>query len=163
MPIPMECERRFLVTGEEWRHNVHLCHRIRQGYLSSAEGVTVRVRVMGERAYLTIKTLGDGIARSELEYEIPADHGEFLLRTACGRQTVEKLRHDVTVDGFVWSVDEFHGLNQGLVLAEIELDRADRPLPLPIWVGPEVTTTHRFHNSALSRHPFSLWQDRRLA
>ena len=157
MPIPVECERRFLVTGDGWREMARQANRIRQGYLTNTEGVTVRVRRVGERGYLTIKTPKQGISRAELEYEIPAEHADFLIEAACGRRMIEKVRHEITHAGLAWTVDEFHGLNQGLVLAEIELDRADRPLVLPAWVGPEVTATNRFHNSYLSRHPYSLW------
>ena len=157
MTIPIECERRFLVAGDGWRRHSSQSRRIRQGYLTNSEGVTVRVRLVGERAFLTVKTPKRGASRAEFEYEIPVDHADFLFNTACGRRTIEKVRHDVGHGGLTWTVDEFHGLNQGLVLAEIELDRADRPLALPAWVGPEVTATNRFHNSYLSRHPYSLW------
>jgi len=157
MAIPIECERRFLVMGDEWRHCASQSNRIRQGYLTNTDGVTVRIRRVGERAYITVKTPKQGIARAEFEYEIPADHADFMIETACGRRMIEKVRHDVCHQGLAWTVDEFHGLNHGLVLAEIELDRADRPLVLPSWVGPEVTATNRFHNSYLSRHPYSQW------
>ena len=157
MAIPIECERRFLVTGDGWREAARRASRIRQGYLTNSDGVTVRVRLVDERGFLTIKTAKRGASRAELEYEIPADHAGFLIETACGRRTVEKIRHEIPHGGLAWTVDEFHGLNQGLILAEIELDRADRPLALPPWIGPEVTATDRFHNSYLSRHPYSLW------
>jgi len=157
MAIPMECERRFLVTGNEWRGVSHRSSPIRQGYLTDCDGVTVRVRRVGERGYITIKTPQQGISRAELEYEIPVDHADFLIETACGRRMVEKVRHEISHAGLAWTVDEFHGLNRGLVLAEIELDRADRPVPLPAWIGPEVTSATQFHNSYLSRHPFTLW------
>ncbi len=158
MAIPIECERRFLVTSDAWRCDACAAHRIRQGYITSTDGVTVRVRRIGERGFLTIKTPHHGISRAELEYEIPCDHAEFLIATACNRQMVEKMRHDVSIDGMAWTVDEFDGLNQGLVLAEIELDHADRPLLLPAWIGPEVTGSSQFHNSYLSRHPFTSWK-----
>jgi len=157
MPIPIECERRFLVTGDEWKGMARRSHRIRQGYLTTNDKVTVRVRLLGERGYLTIKSAQRGFTRNELEYEIPADHAEFLLNTACGRMMVEKVRHEVPHDGQAWEVDEFAGLNDGLVLAEIELDRADRPLALPAWVGREVTAMDHFHNSYLCRHPYTRW------
>lgn len=158
MTIPIECERRFLVTSDAWRRSSLAAQRIRQGYITSTDGVTVRVRCIGERGFLTIKTPHQGISRAELEYEIPRDHAEFLIASACHRQMVEKVRHDVSVDGLAWTVDEFGGLNQGLVLAEIELDHAERPLRLPAWIGPEVTASTQFHNSYLSRHPFTLWK-----
>lgn len=157
MPIPIECERRFLVAGDSWRQNARRVQLIRQGYLTSSDGVTVRVRLMGEGAFLTIKTPHHGISRAEFEYEIPHDHASFLLETACGNKTLEKTRHDICVDGHSWTVDEFSGLNRGLVLAEIELDHPDHPLPLPSWIGAEVTTSGLFRSSYLSRHPFTLW------
>lgn len=158
MAIPIECERRFLVTSDAWRGKARAAHRIRQGYITSTDGVTVRVRRIGDRGFLTIKTPHQGFSRAELEYEIPCDHAEFLIASACNRHMVEKVRHDISIDGMAWTVDEFGGLNQGLVLAEIELDHADRKLLLPSWVGPEVTSSNQFHNSYLSRHPFSQWK-----
>ena len=158
MAIPIECERRFLVTSDAWRGSARAARRIRQGYITSTDGVTVRVRRVGDQAFLTIKAPHQGISRVELEYEIPCDHAEFLIASACNRQMVEKIRHDVAVDGLAWTVDEFAGSNQGLVLAEIELDHAERPVRLPAWVGPEVTGASQFHNSYLSRHPFTSWR-----
>jgi adenylate cyclase len=157
MAIPIECERRFLVANDGWRCDADGAQIIRQGYLTSSDGLTVRVRLVGEQAFLTIKTPHHGISRAEFEYEIPLDHGSFLIEKACPPQTLEKIRHEVQVEGFSWTVDEFSGLNHGLILAEIELDHADHPLPLPSWIGAEVTSATQFHNSYLSRHPYSQW------
>ena len=158
MAIPMELERRFRVTGETWRPAAHRSSQIRQGYITDTDGVTVRVRRIGERGYITIKTPPAGIARAELEYEIPAEHADFLIASTCGSRTIDKVRHEVLFAGRTWTVDEFQGTNAGLVLAEIELDAADRAISLPEWVGLEVTTQTRFHNSYLSRHPFGQWR-----
>jgi adenylate cyclase len=157
MPIPIECERRFLVSGDGWLPLVRRTRIIRQGYMSTGDDVTVRVRLTGDTAFLTIKVAMRGPERHELEYPIPVEHAAFLLDTACGAMVVDKTRHEVALDGHVWEVDVFAGLNGGLVLAEVELDRPDQPLALPPWLGTEITGIGRYDNSQLARHPFSRW------
>jgi adenylate cyclase len=163
MSIPIECERRFLVVSDGWRPHVRRMQAIRQGYLAAGDAATVRVRRIGALGFLAVKTPHEGISRNELEYEIPAEHANFLIDTACGHRTVEKTRHDVMIGAALWTVDVFHGLNDGLILAEIELDAPDRPLALPHWIGPEVTLAEQFSNSSLSRHPFARWRKRKVA
>ena len=164
MAIPIECERRFLVSGEEWRSKVRHSRKIRQGYLTTADDVTVRVRRIGSSsAYLTIKTPHEGVGRVELEYQIPPDHADFLMETACGSRIVKKTRHEVTANGVSWVIDEFEGDNLGLVIAEVELECMERQLTLPDWVGPEVTAIDRFHNSHLAEHPFADWDELKRA
>jgi CYTH domain-containing protein len=164
MAIPIECERRFLVSGDEWRALIRRSQHIRQGYIATDDDVTVRVRqVESTSAYLTIKMPHKGEARVELEYEIPADHANFLIQTACAERMVEKTRHDLTVEGVQWTVDEFSGGNQGLIIAEVELDCMERPVPLPRWIGQEVTGVDRFHNSHLAHTPFAVWDELKRA
>jgi adenylate cyclase len=149
-----EIERKFLVHGTEWRQGVpvHLC----QGYLSRDKERTVRVRIAGERAYLTIKGSSRGASRAEFEYEIPLRDAEELL-TLCDRPPVEKNRYTVEHAGAVWEIDEFLGANAGLVVAEIELDREAQEFERPGWVSSEVTDDPRYFNSSLSSAPYPTW------
>lgn len=149
-----EIERKFLVTGEGWRQPEPL--RISQGYLNRDADRTVRVRIAGERAYLTIKGRAQGLARPEFEYEIPIADAEQLLKL-CEGPILEKHRHVLVHAGSQWEVDEFHGDNQGLVVAEIELEREDQPFERPQWLHTEVTDDPRYLNSNLSRQPYRTW------
>lgn len=153
-----EVERKFLVAGDGWRAGARGV-RYRQGYLSAGEraGCTVRVRVAGERAFLTIKGPSAAGARDEYEYVIPvADAEEMLSRLAAGG-IVEKTRYRVPFAGRTWEVDEFAGENAPLIVAEVELDRIDDEVALPPWVGREVTDDPRYTNAALAQRPFSRW------
>lgn len=153
-----EIERKFLVAAEGWRAGARGVP-YRQGYLSAGEraGCTVRVRVAGERAFLTIKGPAAGSARDEYEYPIPvADAEEMLSRLAAGGIVV-KTRHRVPFSGRIWEVDEFAADNAPLVLAEVELGGVDDEVALPPWVGREVTDDPRYTNAALALRPFSRW------
>jgi adenylate cyclase len=150
--MPVEIERKFLVVGEGWRSLAQWRQRFRQGYLSRGPGTTVRVRLAGQAAFLTVK--GDGlIARAEFEYAIPAEHAEAMLANLCEPPLIEKTRHEVWHAGLLWQVDEFHGDSEGLVVAEVELRAADQAVELPDWVGREVTGDMAYRNSELSRRP----------
>ncbi len=153
--MPVEIERKFLVAGDGWRSLSRSSQRFRQGYLSLGPGPTVRVRRAGPIALITVK--GDGrIARPEFEYEIPVEDAEAMLDGLCHRPLVEKTRHEVWHAGLLWQVDEFEGANDGLVVAEVELASADQPVPLPGWLGREVTDDPGYRNSELSRRPMRL-------
>jgi len=152
-----EIERKFLVVSPAWRGQDEGV-AIRQGYLSVDPARTVRVRLAGEEAFLTIKGLADGIVRPEFEYRIPAADAHALL-ALCPHPVVEKTRREVPHAGNIWQVDEFHGANRGLVMAEIELESAGETVELPSWVGAEVTGDPRYQNSSLSVRPFSSWGD----
>jgi adenylate cyclase len=156
--MAIEIERKFLVTGEGWRSAVTRSAPMRQGYLGGAEGrASIRVRVSGQDAWLNIKAAVLGSSRAEYEYPIPlAEANEMLgsLCTAC----LDKTRHYVEHHGHLWEVDEFEGDNAGLVVAEIELDRADEAFAQPFWLGREVTDERRYYNHALALHPYRLWE-----
>ncbi len=152
-----EIERKFLVAGD-FRGEASGASRIVQGFLSSAPGRTVRVRIRGDRGYLTVKGPAQGITRFEWEKEIPADEAEQLL-ALCERGVIDKTRHLVPApDGHVWEVDEFHGDNAGLVVAEIELQAEDEPFVRPAWLGGEVTGDRRYYNSMLIKCPYKDWK-----
>ena len=154
--MAIETERKFLVTGTEWLNKATGKTCYRQGYICREKERTVRVRV-GETAYLTIKGPSRGISRDEFEYEIPLDDAEAMLATICHKPLIEKVRYNVPHASLTWEVDVFEGENQGLVLAEIELDNENIEVPLPDWVGVEVTGDSRYNNASLVGNPFSQW------
>lgn len=159
--MALEIERKFLVSGDYRDEVFKSCHVV-QGYLRDSHGLPFRVRIMDGAAFLTRKGARDasGTTRVEVENEIPVGDAEFYLGLCKGR-TIEKTRHLVhSEDGVhVWEIDEFHGLNEGLVVAEIELGSAGEPFPRPSWLGEEVTRDPRYHNSALLSHPWSTWAE----
>jgi adenylate cyclase len=150
----IEIERKFLVSGEAWKQAPG--QLISQGYLNRDKQRTVRVRVAGEQAWLTIKGLSTGATRAEFEYPVPlADALEMLA--LCDGPRVEKIRRCIPHQGMTWEVDEFLGDNAGLVVAEIELESADQAFEPPPWLGQEVTADTRYFNSSLASLPFSRW------
>ena len=151
----IEIERKFLVQDESWKASADEGLCCRQGYLSSGSGRAVRIRIIGERAFLTIKGPTDGIARSEFEYEIPVADAEAIL-PMCGN-VVEKTRFLIDYAGMQWELDVFDGANRGLVMAEIELESADQAFELPGWAGREVSGDPRYYNAYLAEHPFREW------
>ena len=156
--MPREIERKFLPTSDAWRALAYRRQPMSQGYIASSERTSVRVRIAGDDAWLNIKSGGLVPSRLEYEYAIPVAEARELLALAMG-PLIEKTRHFVTHAGFEWEVDEFHGDNAGLVVAELELDREDEAFPLPPWIGTEVTELNRYYNACLVRHPFSAWTE----
>jgi CYTH domain-containing protein len=152
-----EIERKFLVRDDSWKSGATGIP-CRQGYLAGGGAATVRVRVLGDEAYLTVKGKTVGISRDEFEYAIPSDDARAMLDDLCGGKLVEKIRYRVDVQGVEWEVDEFLGANAGLVLAEVELESEDQRIPLPGWIGREVTGEVRYYNSVLAEKPFTSWE-----
>jgi adenylate cyclase len=150
----IEIERKFLVTGSDWRNAEpkYYC----QGYLNRDKHRTVRVRIAGDSGFLTIKGLAIGASRPEFEYAIPLDDAKELLELCEGR-IVEKHRRVIAHAGLNWEVDEFLGENEGLVIAEVELTSEDQEIDLPQWVGADVTDDRRYFNSNLSTTPYKMW------
>ena len=151
-----EIERKFLVKGTAWKAQA-AGTLYRQGYLSSVKERTVRIRIAGEKAFLTIKGLNKGVTRTEFEYPVPVDDAAAMLDGLCERPLIEKTRYVLPSGGYTWEIDEFHGDNDGLVVAEVELQRADDKPPLPEWVGEEVSSNARYFNSNLVKKPFKTW------
>jgi len=135
-----EIERKFLVQNENWR-----------------PGATVRVRVMGEQGFLTIKGRQQGITRSEFEYPISLEDANALLDEFCPGPLVEKVRYERDFAGLTWEIDEFFGENDGLIVAEVELQDAYQIVALPEWIGREVSDDPRYRNASLAKQPFSRW------
>lgn len=154
--MKIEIERKFLLTGDSWRQGA-TGTLYRQGYLCTDPERTVRVRIGGDTAILAIKGRGDGLSRPEYEFPIPPGEAATLLDGLCLQPLVEKVRYLVPFAGLTWEIDEFLGVNAGLVLAEVELEHPDQPVPLPPWVGREVTGDPRYYNAWLARHPFATW------
>lgn len=149
--MPVEIERKFLVTSNAWRVGAHATP-IQQGYLSQ-EGATVRIRIADGDAFITVKGKTQGLSRAEFEYAIPVEDARVMLETLCARPLIEKTRYAVEHAGRLWTVDVFEGENDGLVMAEVELEGADAHVELPDWVGEEVTSDPRYRNSALVNAP----------
>lgn len=147
-----EIERKFLVADDSWRGGSPGV-RLAQGYLTLDPDRTVRVRLAGENAWLTVKGRTQGITRAEFEYAIPPDDARILLGM-CLPSVIDKTRHRIDFGGHVWEVDVFHGANEGLVLAEVELDYESANPELPPWIGVEVSDDARYYNANLASHPF---------
>lgn len=154
--MTQEIERKFLVRGDAWHTDNGI--RIRQGYMHNDVNGTVRVRTKGERAYLTIKGGLTGITRMEFEYKIPLEDANQMLDDLCQRPLIEKIRHEIQIDGFTWEIDEFLGDNGGLVVAEIELEDENQKFPRPNWLGEEVSEDTRYLNANLVKNPYSRWK-----
>ena len=153
----MEHERKFLVTGN-FRKHAEQSMRISQGYLSSVPERTVRVRRLGDKAYLTVKGAGNtsGVSRFEWEIEISPADADALL-SLCEPGTIDKTRYYVPERGHQFEVDEFHGANEGLLIAEVEVASEFEEFHRPDWLGAEVTGDARYYNAMLARHPYSTW------
>ncbi len=157
--MAQEIERKFLVKGD-FKPYVTKSTRIIQGYLSSVPERTVRVRIKGDKGFLTIKGIGSksGASRFEWEKEIPVEEAKQLLEI-CEPGVIDKTRYIVPAgDGLVFEVDEFYGDNEGLVVAEIELPSEDYPFEKPDWLGEEVTGDVRYYNSMLMKNPYKNWK-----
>lgn len=161
--MAIEIERKFLLASDDWRKHATSARRMAQGYLIDAGLVasgsvrsSVRVRASDDGAWLNIKSSDLGIARIEYEYPIPVADAERMLREFCNG-IVEKTRHYVPVGGFTFEIDEFHGDNDGLVVAELELDSVDAVFAKPAWLGKDVSGAPRYYNLNLLHHPYSRW------
>lgn len=152
-----EIERKFLVKGDAWRS---LAEGVsyRQGYLNSQKERTVRIRTVGEKAYLTVKGPTRGVTRTEFEYEIPYEDCLAMLEELAEKPIIEKKRYRIPAGSYVWEVDEFFGVNEGLILAEIELPSEDAVFEKPDWIDEEVSGDPRYFNSSLVANPYSVWK-----
>lgn len=150
----LEIERKYLVASDGWRESASAPIRMCQKYVPLAESLkgVVRVRIAGEKAFLTLKTPQKNCVRGEYEYEIPVKDAEELMQHFCPGGAVEKLRYLVDYEGHRWEVDEFQGCYSGLVIAEIELNDASETFSLPPWIGKEVSSDFHYSNSYLAEH-----------
>lgn len=155
--MALEIEKKFLLRDDSWRDEIERSLAMRQAYLGG-DGVSVRVRFEGDQARLNIKQMRVGPSRHEFEYTIPLVDAHRLIELANGGGT-EKTRHYVRYADMLWEIDEFLGDNEGLIVAEIELESEDESFELPPWVGEEVTGEERYYNVALARNPYQEWED----
>ncbi|WP_165042508.1 CYTH domain-containing protein [Dysgonomonas sp. ZJ709] len=155
--MALEIERKFLVSGDFKSHAYHH-EQITQGYLSSVPDRSVRVRIKGDKAYLTIKGISNasGISRYEWEKEIAIEEAKELMHL-CEPGAIDKIRYYIKCGKHTFEVDEFHGENQGLIVAEIELEDETEPFVHPDWLGKEVTGDNRYYNASLVKCPFTKW------
>lgn len=158
--MAIEIERKFLLRDASWRAHAHRAERMLQGYLAGNDECSVRVRISGDDARLNIKSATLGIERLEFEYPLPVADAEQMLRTLCGTRTLEKTRHYLRHGAHEWEIDEFHGANAGLVVAELELAAVDETFERPPWLGAEVSDDPRYYNSRLVEQPYSHWTQR---
>jgi adenylate cyclase len=153
--MAIEIERKFLVKNDAWK-SLGQGILYRQGYISNQPEVIVRVRLVGDRAYLTIKGTKTGLSRLEYEYVIPVEDAIEMLDLLCDRPLIEKYRYKIPYKNLIWEVDEFLGENQGLVIAEVELKDENQIIDLPDWIDREVSDP-KYFNVNLVKYPYSQW------
>lgn len=154
-----EIERKFRLRSDAWRAEVSRTTRLRQGYLANTERASIRVRLEGERALLSVKSMEHGMSRDEYEVPMPLADAREILDRLCQGIVIEKLRHLVVHEGSEWEIDEFLGENAGLVIAELELDSEDASFARPAWLGAEITDQERYYNFRLSQRPYRHWPE----
>lgn len=153
--MSIEIERKYLIADDGWQAAAAEGVECRQGYLVSDEQKTVRIRIMGDRGYLTVKGATRGLSRKEFEYQIDLADAVCMLELC--ENIVEKTRYTFRQHGMIWEVDVFTGENAGLVMAEVELESEEQQIELPDWVGKEVSGDPRYYNACLAQHPYSTW------
>ena len=152
-----EIERKFLVIGNKWRELANGTH-YRQGYLNSIKERTVRIRTINDKAYLTVKGPTVGVTRMEFEYEIPYNDCVEMLDNLAEKPIIEKTRYKIKADDLVWEIDEFFGVNEGLIVAEVELQSEEQKFEKPEWIGEEISGDPRYFNSNLVNNPYTTWK-----
>ena len=154
----IEIERKYLISSLDFKKVAFAQNHIAQGYLNSNPERTVRIRIKGKKGYLTIKGIGSesGASRLEWEQEIPVEDAVRLLEI-CENGVIEKTRYEVKSGKHIIEIDEFHGENKGLYIAEIELENENESIEKPVWLGKEVTGEKRYYNSYISLNPFKNW------
>lgn len=152
-----EIERKFLVIGDKWRELAKGTH-YRQGYLNSIKERTVRIRTIDDKAYLTVKGPTVGVTRMEFEYEIPYNDCVEMLDNLAEKPIIEKSRYKIKSGDLVWEIDEFFGVNEGLIVAEVELNSEEQKFEKPEWIGEEISGDPRYFNSNLVNNPYTTWK-----
>ena len=161
--MPQEIERKFLLRSnneDDWKSKVSKKIRMQQGYLCNNSHSSVRVRIEDQQANINIKSMTIGITRAEYEYPVPVDEATELLESLCSKPQIKKVRYLVKFAGKSWEIDVFEGDNEGLVVAEIELESEDEVFKLPEWIGKEVSAFERYYNMRLTTYPYSQWTDK---
>jgi len=157
--MAIEIEHKFLLKNNDWRKQVARSIKYKQGYLSAQPTCSIRVRISDTQAWLNIKSATIGSHRNEYEYEIPLLDANEILSTLCAKPIIEKTRHFVVDDNNTWEIDEFSGVNQGLIVAELEISEIGKVFTKPSWLGLEVTDDLRYYNNNLARYPYTEWKN----
>jgi adenylate cyclase len=155
--MALEIEHKYLVINDKWRDSITKKSLMKQGYLANDPNASVRVRVSGSEARLTIKGRSEGISRSEYEYPIPLQDAEEILHNHISGAVIEKVRYKVKCGDHVWDLDVFAGANHGLIMAEVELRSEEEAFLMPEWAGEEVSSDNRYYNASLASHPYCDW------
>ncbi|MBD3224948.1 MAG: CYTH domain-containing protein [Caldithrix sp.] len=156
--MALEIERKFLVKGTSWQ-SLAQPQIYRQGYVYSDDKQTVRVRMIGQRAFLTLKREKSNVTRLEFEYPIPPEDAMQMLSDMCTYGKIEKYRYKIEFGDLIWEVDEFFGDNEGLVVAEVELKDENQKIVKPQWIGKEISQDRRYYNAYLAKNPYKFWED----
>lgn len=154
--MPIEIERKFLVQSNDWKKYITSKQSIIQAYMNNQKNGNVRVRTKGDKAYITIKGKSEGLKRLEFEYEIPFDDAIQIIEMS-EYSIIQKTRYEIKLDGLVWEIDVFEGDNDGLIIAEVELNSENQNIELPLWIGKEVSDDIRYFNLSLVHKPFKSW------
>ena len=156
----IEIERKYRVTDTSYRAQATRCTCYRQGYLSATPAATVRIRIAGDRAFITVKGTTTGCSRQEYEYPIPVADAARMLDSLCQSGLIEKRRYLYPFAGHTWEIDEFMGDNEGLIVAEVELQSESEAVQLPPFIGREVTGDPRYYNACLAQNPYKNWEEK---
>lgn len=159
--MAIEIERKFLVENDNWKPHIRKTYRIKQGYLNLEIERSVRIRIKGDKGYITIKGVTNNISRAEFEYEIPFADAEKLINL-CVSPIIEKTRHEIVLEENTWEIDEFYGENKGLIIAELELKSEQQEYKTPNWLGVEVSNDPQYYNLNLVTNPFNTWNLKKL-
>jgi adenylate cyclase len=157
--MAIEIEHKFLLANDGWRKHIIRSVKYRQGYLNSQATSSIRIRISDEHAWLNIKSATIGTHRHEYEYEIPQPDANEIINSLCRKPIIEKTRHIVIDEGNTWEIDEFEGVNRGLIVAEIELTEIGMTFSKPYWIGKEITHDLRYYNNNLTSHPYQEWHE----
>ena len=155
--MAIEIEHKFLLANNRWRTGIIRSTPYKQGYLSSNSNVSIRIRISHTEAWINLKKAAIGNQRDEYEYPIPLPDAEEIINNLCQQPLIDKTRHLVPYQQHTWEIDEFHGDNDGLIVAEIELTSSDEGFAKPDWLGTEVTLEHKYYNNQLAKRPYSSW------
>ncbi len=155
--MPMEIERKFLLKNDHWRAFARRQESMRQGYLAGDQRCSIRIRITGDAAFLNIKSATLGVSRHEFEYAVPVPEATEMFALFCAQRSLSKDRYYVPNGPHTWEIDVFHGDNEGLVVAEIELSSPTETFAIPDWLGEEVSDDPRYYNSRLIEFPFRGW------
>ncbi len=155
--MAIEIERKFLLAADSWREQVERSIDMRQGYFCNTDRASLRVRIEGDRARIGVKSMTHTMRRTEFEYPVPVEEARIMLDEMCQPSIVIKTRHLLHFQGHLWEIDEFHGDNEGLLVAEIELGDETESFARPDWLGEEVTDDPRYLNFRLASQPFKDW------